>query len=216
MDNIREHIVKLREDFIKGELSENDIDSEPSKQFQLWLKQAIEAKIDEFQAMNLATVSAQGKPSTRIVYLREFENDQYWFYTNFNSQKSQDLKTNANVCVNFFWKELERQVRINGTVMLAAPEMSDAYFNARPFDSKIGSWASQQSSILSSRTELENRVEELKKQFSPETIQRPEHWGGYVINANYYEFWQGRKSRLHDRISYTKNKDSWQIQRLAP
>jgi len=216
MDNIKEHIVKLREDFIKGELHENQIDPEPSKQFQLWLKQAIEAKVDEFQAMNLATVSPQGKPSTRIVYLREFDNDQYWFYTNFNSRKSQDLEYNSQVCVNFFWKELERQVRIDGTVSRAAPEMSDAYFDARPYESKIGSWASQQSSVLASRAELEKKVEELKIQFTPETIKRPEHWGGYVIKANYYEFWQGRRSRLHDRITYEKNENTWQVKRLAP
>jgi pyridoxamine 5'-phosphate oxidase len=216
MDDLRAHINKLREDFSKGALTEKEIDPDPSRQFQFWLQQAVESRIIEVQAMNLATVSGNGKPSSRIVYLREFENHKFWFYTNYESKKSKDLAENPNAAVTFFWKELERQIRIEGTVKKASPEQSDAYFNARPYDSKIGAWASAQSYALSGREELEKKVEDLKAKFTPENIKRPENWGGYILTANYYEFWQGRNSRLHDRISYTFEKENWVIQRLAP
>jgi len=216
MDNLKDHIAKLREDFTKGTLDESHVNKDPSLQFRLWLQQAVSSEIPEVQAMNLATVSAEGKPSSRIVYLREFENNNYSFYTNYKSKKSKDLQTHPNACITFFWPELERQIRIEGVVEKASKEQSDNYYNARPYDSKIGAWASGQSSLLSSRKELEDRVEELKKQMSPETIQRPDFWGGFVLKANYYEFWQGRKSRLHDRICYTCNNNNWNISRLAP
>lgn len=217
MDKLEEHIEKLRENFTKGTLNEGDVNKNPFLQFRSWLQQAVDSKIHEVQAMNLATVSSDGKPSSRIVYLREFENDQFWFYTNYNSEKAQNLQSNPNACLTFFWPELERQIRIEGTVEKASKEQSDAYYNARPYDSKIGAWASEQSHILTSREALENKIDTLKKQFTPETIVRPEFWGGYILKANYYEFWQGRKSRLHDRICYTpENNNSWTTSRLAP
>jgi pyridoxamine 5'-phosphate oxidase len=216
LDDLKAHIKKLREDFILGALSEKEVDLDPANQFKLWLQQAVEARVTEVQAMDLSTVSEQGKPSSRIVYMREFDLNNYWFYTNYNSKKSKDLETNPNASACFFWKELERQVRIEGQVKKATEAESDAYFNARPYDSKIGAWASNQSGRLLSREALEEKVEFLKKKFTPETIQRPPHWGGLVLNANYYEFWQGRKSRLHDRISYTLTNDRWSISRLSP
>ncbi len=216
MGDLKDHITHLREDFMKGVLSEKEVSRDPFIQFTTWLQQAVEANIQEVQAMHLATVSPGGKPSARIVYLREFEDNQFWFYTNYDSRKSADLKHNPHVAITFFWPELERQIRIEGTVKPASEERSDAYYNARPYESKIGAWASPQSHVLASRTELEEKVEALKKQMSPESIQRPAFWGGFVLTANYYEFWQGRKSRLHDRICYTLKNNSWLISRVAP
>lgn len=216
MDDLRNHIIKLREDFTKGTLNETDVASEPFIQFSIWLQQAVESKIPEVQAMNLATVSENGRPSSRIVYLREFENNHFSFYTNYNSRKGKEIQKNPNAALTFFWPELERQIRIEGKVQKASSEQSDAYFNNRPYDSKIGAWASEQSNALSSRKELERRLDDLKNRFSPETIKRPEFWGGFILNANYYEFWQGRKSRLHDRICYELKNEKWSIERLSP
>jgi pyridoxamine 5'-phosphate oxidase len=207
MDHLREQIIKLREDFTKGTLNETDVNENPALQFEKWLAQAVEAKIP---------VSEDGKPASRIVYLREFEHNQFWFYGNYNSKKAKHMEKNPNISLSFFWPELERQIRIEGTVIKCHPSNSDAYYNNRPYESKIGSWASNQSGELTSRDELINKVEELKKQFTPETIKRPEFWGGWILKASYYEFWQGRKSRLHDRIVYSLENNVWKIKRLAP
>lgn len=216
MDDLKKHINQLREDFTKGTLSEKAVSKDPSVQFETWMQQAVLAQVPEVQAMNLATVSETGKPSSRIVYLREFENNRFWFYTNYLSRKSKELSLNPFAALTFFWPELERQIRIEGTIIKADSKESDAYFNARPFESQIGAWASKQSEVLESREFLEKRVEELKQQYSPETIKRPDFWGGFVLKAEYYEFWQGRKSRLHDRISYHLIDTNWTINRLSP
>jgi len=216
MDDLQSHINKLREDFAKGILNEADVNKDPALQFEVWLQQAVESKIIEVQATHLSTVSLHGKPSSRIVYLREFQNNNYSFYTNYNSKKAQQLVTNPNATFTFFWPDLERQIRIEGIVVKASAAQSDAYFNQRPYESKIGAWASEQSHLLSSRQELEHKVEELKKLYTPQTITRPDFWGGLILKANYYEFWQGRKSRLHDRICYELKDKHWNIIRLAP
>jgi len=216
MEDLRQYIQQLREDFIRGELNEQHVSRDPAAQFATWLHQAVEAKIPELQAMSLATVNGQGKPSNRIVYLREFHENTFYFYTNYDSKKGRDLEANPNVAATFFWPELERQVRIEGTVSKAGADVSDAYFNARPYESKLGAWASEQSSTIESRQALEKLMNELQAKYSPETVARPQHWGGYIITANYYEFWQGRKSRLHDRIAYNKQDSNWIISRLAP
>jgi len=216
MDKLRETIIKLREDFTKGTLNESDVAKNPAQQFEKWLQQAVEAKVPEVQAMTLATVSPDGKPSARIVYLREFEHNQFWFYGNYESRKAKHMEANPNISLSFFWPELERQIRIEGSVIKCHPNNSDTYFNNRPFESKLGSWASNQSGVISSRDELIQKVEELKNKFSPETIHRPDFWGGWILQATYYEFWQGRKSRLHDRIVYELENNVWQVKRLAP
>lgn len=216
MDDFRDHINNLREDFTKGTLNEDGVNKDPALQFELWLQQAVESKINEVQAVHLSSVSLDGKPSSRIVYLREFQNNNYSFYTNYNSKKAQQLFKNPNAAFTFFWPDLERQVRMEGIVVKASAAQSDSYFNQRPYESKIGAWASEQSHLLASREELEKKVEELKKQYTPETIKRPECWGGLILKVNYYEFWQGRKSRLHDRICYELKAGSWKISRLAP
>jgi pyridoxamine 5'-phosphate oxidase len=216
MDDLREHIHKLREDFSKGTLDEKDVSQAPSEQFDLWMRQAVEAQVREVQAMNLCTVSAEGRPSSRIVYLREFTEDSYCFYCNYNSRKATELENNPQAAITFFWPQLERQIRIEGKVTKAPASQSDNYFDQRPFESRVGAWASAQSSVIATREELEKNVEELKKKFTPETIRRPLFWGGLILTADYYEFWQGRKSRLHDRIAFNRTNSGWNISRLAP
>lgn len=216
MADLKNQIAKLREDFTKGTLSEADVSTDPSLQFSLWLQQALDSKIPEVQAMGLATVSVDGKPSSRIVYLREFGQNHFSFYTNYNSKKGIELQKNPYACLTFFWPELERQIRIEGHVEKSPAWQSDAYYNARPYDSKVGAWASDQSYPIFSRGDLELKIEEIKKEMGPDNITRPEFWGGYTLNASYYEFWQGRKSRLHDRICYSLKGNNWKISRLSP
>ncbi len=216
MVGVNKHIFDLREDFIKGILSESSLLSQPHLQFEQWLDEAIQTKVNEAHAFNLATVNIENKPSARIVYLREFFENDFYFYTNYTSRKGQDININPHVCATFFWPELERQVRIEGTVKFAPIEKSDAYFKARPIDSKIGAWSSPQSKKIAGRETLDELMKATKEKFTDGEIQRPNFWGGYVITANYYEFWQGRKSRLHDRIAYTLNHSNWKIERLAP
>lgn len=216
MDDLRDHINKLREDFSKGSLDESEVNSDPSIQFKTWMQHAVDARIIELQAMTLSTVSPEGKPSSRIVYLREFGDNQFTFYTNYNSKKARDLQNNPNASLTFFWPHLERQVRIEGLIEKSPAAQSDSYFMNRPYESQVGAWASNQSSPLSSREDLEKRIESLKKEMPPASIKRPPHWGGLTLTANYYEFWQGRKSRLHDRISYTRQNNGWQLGRLSP
>lgn len=217
MSQANQHISQLREDFMKGQLSENSIHKTPDLQFEQWMKEAIDAKVNEVPACNLATVSINHKPSARIVYLREFFNDTFYFYTNYDSRKAQEIANNPNVCLTFFWPELERQIRIEGVIVQKAEaEKSDAYFNARPQDSKIGAWSSPQSKVIAGRDELDKYIENTKEKFKDKEIMRPDFWGGYIIKAHYYEFWQGRKNRLHDRIAFTLENNTWKIERLAP
>ncbi|NBU05065.1 MAG: pyridoxamine 5'-phosphate oxidase [Sphingobacteriia bacterium] len=216
MDELNKYISKLREDFTKGKLNKEDVHQNPAIQFETWLNQAVEAKIPEVQAMTLSTVSKNNSPSSRIVYLREFGENQFYFYGNYGSRKALQLKENSNACLNFFWPQLERQIRIEGHVKICDNAISDAYFNARPIESKIGAWASQQSEELVSREELEKCVEKFKNKFEGQEIKRPPYWGGWIFTANYYEFWQGRKSRLHDRICYNLKNTDWSINRIAP
>jgi len=217
MGQVNQHISQLREDFMKGELSENNLNKTPDLQFEQWMKDAIDAKVNEVPACNLATVDKNNKPSARIIYLREFSNNEFYFYTNYDSRKGIQIAENPNVCLTFFWPELERQIRIEGVItQKAEAEKSDAYFNARPQDSKIGAWSSPQSRVLNNREELNTFIEGNKTKFNNQEIPRPEFWGGYIIKANYYEFWQGRKNRLHDRIAFTLENGNWKIERLAP
>lgn len=216
MSQVNQHISQLREDFMKGELSENSLEKTPDLQFEKWMREAIDSKVIEVAACNLATVGLDNKPTTRIVYLREFSDNSFYFYTNYNSRKAKEIANNPNVCLNFFWPELERQVRIEGIVTLAEKEKSDAYFNARPQDSKIGAWSSPQSQVINGREELNQNIADNKLKFADKEVPRPEFWGGYIIKANYYEFWQGRKNRLHDRIAFRLENNVWKIERLAP
>ena len=217
MSHVNQHISQLREDFMKGELSETNLNKTPDVQFEQWMQDAIDAKVNEVAACNLATVDKNNKPSARIIYLREFSDNEFYFYTNYDSRKAAEIANNPNVCLTFFWPELERQVRIEGVISKKAEaEKSDAYFNARPQDSKIGAWSSPQSKVLKGREELNSYIENNKAKYKDQEIPRPDFWGGYIITANYYEFWQGRKNRLHDRIAFTLGNSNWKIERLAP
>jgi pyridoxamine 5'-phosphate oxidase len=217
MSTAHQHITHLRTEFTKGGLDIVDVKQNPFEQFSVWMEEAIKAEIKEVQAMHIATVNANGQPSARIVYLREYFDHQFVFYTNFESKKGIEISGNNKVALTFFWPELERQIRIEGEIKKYDEQKSNDYFNARPEGSKIGAWASPQSEIIEDRAELEDNVKAIEEKFKNEKIHRPSFWGGYVITANYYEFWQGRSSRLHDRIVFEKNnRKGWNINRIAP
>lgn len=217
MEDLIKKIKFLREDFLKGTLDEKDVPDNPFDLFMVWMKQAVDEGVPEPQAMTLATSDLKGKPSARIVYLREFENHSFYFYGNYESRKGKELKENPRASLLFFWPQLERQIRLEGKVDIAPKNMADAYFSNRPYESKLGAWASRQSSILESRKVLEDHVQMFREKFKSGNVPRPDWWGGWVLKAEYYEFWQGRKSRLHDRICY-KSDDyiTWKKFRLYP
>ena len=197
-------------------LSEDDVNKNPINQFADWWDEAIDSNIEEANAMTLATVNEQGYPSARIVLLKDFNEYGFVFFTNYESRKGKSLLNNPKAAVVFFWKELERQVRIEGIVEKISEEESTAYFTSRPIESKIGAWASPQSKSIESRTFLEERFKNYEQQFSNHDIPKPPHWGGYIVKPLRIEFWQGRPGRLHDRIEYNKNNEGWTIERLAP
>lgn len=209
-------ISDIRIDYALKSLDVEDVQSTPLEQFKIWFQEAIDAKALEVNAMNLATVQKDGTPNSRIVLLKGIENGLI-FFTNYQSTKGAELAENPNVAVTFFWAELERQVRFLGKVEKISEKDSDEYFFSRPFSSQIGAWVSPQSREISSRDFLENKEQELSKSLNFETIKRPEHWGGYRIKIHEAEFWQGRPSRLHDRIVYRLDTTGdWNKTRLAP
>ncbi|MGB1931867.1 MAG: pyridoxamine 5'-phosphate oxidase [Flavobacteriales bacterium] len=207
-------IKDLRTDYQKSELNVKDLTEEPITLFQQWLSQAITYSNDA-NAFVLSTVNSNGVPSSRVLLLRDATEKGFSFFTNYSSRKSQEIEVNPNVCMNFFWPEMERQVRINGSISRLSEQESDDYFNSRPYESRIGAWCSPQSQVIESREVLENKIQELKKKY-PNEVPRPENWGGYTIVPNEIEFWQGRASRLHDRFLYNKEGENWTINRLAP
>lgn len=210
-----QNLADLRKTYTLGSLSETDVSPNPLLQFQLWFEQAQSAKCPEPNAMTLSTVNSKGIPSSRIVLLKNIQNEGFTFFTNYESQKGQEILQNPHVALLFFWHELERQVRIEGTVQKVSAAMSDAYYESRPIGSKIGAWASPQSRTIPNREYLEGLEREFSNKFGSHPP-RPEHWGGYVVNPSRIEFWQGRPSRLHDRLSYKKSGSTWAIERLAP
>ena len=209
-------IADIRKNYSQQSLLEKDIESNPIKQFAKWWEEAVTAQIDEVNAMTLATASVEAVPSARIVLLKEFSDKGFVFFTNYNSYKGQQLAENPKACLVFFWKELERQVRITGLVMKVSNDESDAYFNSRPPGSRIGAATSPQSQVIENREWLDNQYHQLEKK-SGENVTRPANWGGYIVRPVVIEFWQGRPSRLHDRLQYTLEEDGgWKIERLAP
>ena len=210
-------IGDMRKEYQNASLSEKDVKADPYDQFEKWWNDALKAGIVEVNAMTLATASPDGLPSARVVLLKGFDHRGFVFYSNYNSYKGRQLVENPRACLVFLWKELERQVRITGLVEKLAPEESDEYFTQRPKESQIGAWASPQSEVIRSREWLENVEKEFDNKFKGKSIPRPPHWGGYRVRPVTIEFWQGRPSRLHDRIQYSLQDDgNWQIERLAP
>ena len=205
----------IRDEYSKQELSRRQCDSNPIKQFEKWLGEAIEAKVHEPTAMNLATLNAQGKPSSRVVLLKEVNSQGFVFFTNYQSQKGQALAINPFAALNFFWPELERQVRVEGAVEKLPDVQSDDYFAGRPYTSRIGAWASEQSAVIKSKNTLLAKATLIAAKY-PFNVPRPPHWGGYLVIPEMIEFWQGRPSRLHDRIRYRLENNLWIIERLSP
>jgi pyridoxamine 5'-phosphate oxidase len=209
-------LAELRKDYARGSLDEASVDPDPIRQFQLWFQQALDARLPEPNAMTVATVDAKGRPSARILLIKGVDARGFVFYTNYESRKGRELAVNPYASLLFYWTELERQVRIEGIVERTSAEQSDAYFASRPLGSRIGAWASEQSREVADRAELEAREKAFAERFG-ENPPRPPHWGGYRLLPERIEFWQGRPSRLHDRILYTREADSnWRISRLSP
>jgi pyridoxamine 5'-phosphate oxidase len=212
-------IADIRRDYMLKSFDESHAAANPFDQFKEWWEEATSAEIDEVNAMTLATVDSNGKPSARIVLLKGYTHDGFVFFTNYESAKGQELAANPNAAILFFWKELERQIRIEGTVEKISEADSDAYFHSRPAGSRIGAWVSPQSKVIPGRNFLEENYQRLMLQYPDENqVPRPPHWGGYIVKPESFEFWQGRSSRLHDRLRFTKNNESsqWLRERLAP
>ncbi|GAC1419802.1 MAG: pyridoxamine 5'-phosphate oxidase [Flavisolibacter sp.] len=210
-------IADLRKEYASAQLLESDVAADPIEQFEKWWHQAISAQIIEANAMTLATASADGLPSARIVLLKGFDKQGFVFFTNYQSYKALQLEANPKACLVFFWKELERQIRIVGLVKKIPSSQSDQYYQSRPKESRIGAWASPQSQVIESRSWLNQQFRILEEDFGTREIQRPPHWGGYIVQPVIIEFWQGRLGRMHDRIQYTLQDNAlWKIERLAP
>ena len=221
-------IADIRKDYKLASLDEADVALNPIDQFTRWWNEAVSSQIDEVNAMTLATANAAGTPSARIVLLKGYDANGFVFFTNYESDKAKNLAQNPKAAIIFFWKELERQIRIEGTVEKVSAADSDRYFNSRPAASRIGAWASPQSAVIENRLVIEQNVERYSSIFANDSIERPDHWGGYIVKPISIEFWQGRSSRLHDRIRYTlensaynaatdtRSDANWKIERLAP
>ncbi len=211
------NIADIRKDYKLQTLEETGVHTNAIQQFHKWWNEALLSEIDEVNAMTLATATADGKPSARIVLLKGYDESGFVFFTNYHSHKGKELEENPRASLVFFWKELERQVRIEGKVEKTTAGESDLYFHSRPQESRIGAWASPQSQVIHSRQVIEDNVSELKKSFEGKDIDRPAHWGGYIVMPEIIEFWQGRPGRLHDRIRYSRSAGgNWKIERLAP
>lgn len=212
----KQDVEALRREYSRRTLNERDIADEPVAQFAVWFRQALKADLPDANAMTLATASADGKPSARIVLLKQFNEKGFVFYTNYKSRKGRELEENPHAALCFYWQSLERQVRIEGKVKKMSVEESADYFRKRPRLSQLGAWASVQSSEVESREVLEQNFKKIKKRFEGQDVAPPDFWGGFILEPEKLEFWQGRPGRLHDRILYVKRVDSWKIKRLSP
>jgi pyridoxamine 5'-phosphate oxidase len=216
MDTKRRNISEIRNDYKLKQLDKKHVSENPSKQLEAWLSEAIDAALYEPTAMTLSTVSKDGKPSSRVLLLKGVDERGLIYYTNYKSKKGKELNNNPFTAINFFWPELERQVRVEGRTKKISQQESEEYFQSRPRGSQLGALTSSQSEEIEGREKLEKVKEKLEKDFSGKIIPKPDHWGGYVLIPDYFEFWQGRPDRLHDRIVYFKEGSEWKIKRLAP
>ncbi|MFR0676679.1 pyridoxamine 5'-phosphate oxidase [Dysgonomonas mossii] len=209
-------LFNIRRDFTLKTLDESDVLSDPMDMFEQWLNEAIIAKALEPNAMNLATATPDGKPSSRMILLKQIKPQGFVFFTNYDSKKAYQITLNKYCALTFVWNELERQVRIEGIVEKTSDAESDSYFEVRPAKSKLGAWASPQSRAIPDRKYLEGLINEYESKFKDKNIVRPQNWGGYIVKPYLIEFWQGRSNRLHDRIQYVLEDGAWEVERLAP
>jgi pyridoxamine 5'-phosphate oxidase len=216
-ESINITVADLRQNYTRDGLTETDADPNPFKQFQRWFEQAIAAEVPEANAMTIATTTLEGQPSARIVLLKEFNEQGFVFFTNYDSNKGQQLTENPLAALVFWWPQLERQVRIEGQVKKVSDLESDQYFQSRPWESQLGAWVSNQSQPIASRDVLDQQFRQLQQKYQDQPVPRPPHWGGFRLIPSLIEFWQGRPSRLHDRLCYQYQEDgTWLRSRLAP
>ena len=208
-------IANLRKEYKQGSLSEDLVPKNPFDLFSQWFEQALQSDLPEPNAMILSTVDEANRPSARVLLIKGFDEQGFVFYTNYNSRKGEHLEKNPHASLLFYWAELERQIRIEGLIAKVEPEESDSYYDSRPLASRLGAWASPQSKLIENREILENRFKQVKLDFG-QSPKRPSFWGGYRLMPDYFEFWQGRESRLHDRVCYEDHESEWVIRRLAP
>ena len=210
------NLADLRHDYSQKELSRSSVDPDPIAQFSRWMDAALDSAVIEPTAMTLSTVDLSGKPSSRVVLLKGFDENGFVFYTNYESKKGSDIASNPHVSLHFFWPDLERQIIIAGIAGRTSREESESYFASRPLESRIGAWASKQSSVITARDELERSVAQIRARFANGEVPCPPFWGGFRVKPRRIEFWQGRRSRLHDRIVYDRVDSNWKIERLSP
>ena len=215
-DRTVKNVSELREDYVRGTLEISDVLPDPTEQFRVWFQNASDQGLPEPNAMSLATATADGRPSARIVLLKGFDDRGFAFFTNYRSRKSRELNANPFAALLFYYPVLERQIRLEGRVEVLSSEESDTYYLSRPIGSRLGAWASNQSEVVADRSILDQRIAELEKRAITDPFPRPPHWGGFRVIPDVFEFWQGRHNRMHDRIRYRLTADGWVIERLEP